>query len=197
MKPDEAVRLAVVVLVATIVLGVVVHCSGMSGVVQTIANVALIATLGAVIAYVEYTRRIAEQPWLPSAGFALSMQGPSVVRFDLVNHCRLDLECWCRLNASVYGESVTVPGFYAGESSFRLQPYGAGHGHFEIIKDIVMQSKVTGSDLDADKDSANAKRKIRLNVEFWYHGPGGSPVGRNQTMPYYLDWERKVLVSDF
>ena len=167
-------------------------------ILEDIASLALIFTLVVVAIYVYYTYMIAKDAWTPSASFVLEVYpgDPYHFAFFLQNHSKVSLKCWCNLNITVYGKNVSLGGFYSGETSFDLQPFGPAHGHFSI-KDILIQ---TNYDLQSMKQKAspdNLKKQLCLNIDFWY-----SPVNEdrkiyNPRQPYYFDFARDVIVLDF
>jgi len=106
-----------------------------------IANFALVLTLAAVLVYVYYTYLLAKDAWTLSASFALKAYpaDPYHFAFLIQNHSKVSLNCWCNLNATVYGQAVSLGGFYSGQSSFDLQSFGGGNGHFDT-RDILAKA---------------------------------------------------------
>lgn len=163
-----------------------------------IANFALILTLAAVLVYVYYTYLLAKDAWTPSASFALEAypDDPYHFAFLIWNHSKVSLNCWCNLNAAVYGQVVSLRGFYGGQSSFDLQPFGRANGHFHI-KDILARANRNLQEMQQSAGVSNPKGQLYLNIEFWYRPVGGNIVIRNPRQPYYFDFQREIMVADF
>src|SRR2546422_11104668 len=83
---------------------------------KRLADLALILTLAVFILYAYCTYVIARDTATPSASFALEHYpgNPYHFAFRIRNHCKLSLHCWCKLNATVYGQPVPLDGFYGG-----------------------------------------------------------------------------------
>lgn len=163
-----------------------------------IANFALVLTLAAVLVYVYYTYLLAKDVWTPSASFALKpySNDPYHFAFLIQNHSKVSLKCWCNLNATVDGQSVSLGGFYSGQSSFDLQPFGGGNGHFDI-QDILAKANRNLQEMKQMAGSNNPKEQLYLNIEFWYSPIGADIVIRNPRQPHYFDFTRGVIVADF
>lgn len=163
-----------------------------------IANFALILTFAAVLVYVYCTYLLAKDAWTPSASFALKAypNDPYHFAFLIQNHSKISLNCWCNLNATIYGQTVSLGGFYSGQSSFDLQPFGSGNGHFDI-RDILVKANCNLQDMKQSAEPSNLKKQLYLNIEFWYSPIGVYKVTRNPFQPHYFDFTRDVIVADF
>ena len=164
-----------------------------------IANFALVLTLGAILAYVYYTYLLAKDAWTPSASFALKAypNDPYHFSFQIQNHSKVSLNCWCNLNATVYGQSISLGGFYSGQSSFDLQPFGGGNGHFDI-RDILVTANRTLDDMKQGAGADDPKKQLYLNIECWFNPVGRkSSMTRNPRQPHYFDFKRDIMVTDF
>jgi hypothetical protein len=159
--------------------------------------VVLGATLAAVVVYVFFTARIAEEAWSASASLVLQQDpGDMIVNVVVKNHGRLALTAWCRLNATVNGQAVPSTGFYAGASPMRLQPLGEIWGRFDL-RDIASAAGTTLPALQAVNAPANTKTQMRFDVEFWYAADATGREYRNPRQPYYVDTRPPQLVTDF
>lgn len=134
----------------------------------------------------------------PSASFALKADpnDPYHFSFLIQNHSEVSLNCWCNLNATVYGQAISLGGFYSGQSSFDLQPFSVGTGHFNI-RDILRQANRTPEELKQRVASSNPKEQLYLNIELWYNPLGENLVIRNPRQPHYFDFAHDVLLADF
>lgn len=161
-------------------------------------NFALILTLATIIAYVYYTYLLAKEAWTTSASFGLLRweKDPYLIIFILQNHSKFSLRCWCKLNASVCGQPVSLGGFYSGESSFDLQPFSVSNGNFKI-REIVALAVRTVEELENKASDENIRQQLYLDIEFWYY-----PVGRekdkveNPKQPHYFDFRNKIFIAD-
>jgi hypothetical protein len=169
-----------------------------SSLLSQIADLALVLTLAALVVYCYYTYLIAKEASTPSAAFSLLklQDSPYHFAFLLHNHCKLSLQCWCRLNATVYGQPVPLDGFYGGQTSFDVQPFGAANGHFNLA-DILSKVGRTPQEMKERVTSQDVKRQLYMDIEFWYQPYGLSHVVRNVKQPHYFDFAHDVLVADF
>jgi len=167
-------------------------------ILSDIANFSLILTLAAVLVYVYYTYLIAKEAWTPSASFSLvaDPRDKYHVIFILNNHSKLSLNCWCNLNTIVEGEKVSLGGFYSGESSFDLQPFGSANGHF-YIKDILAKANKTIEEMNRKISPDTIKKLLYMNIEFWYNSIGSRHFVRNPRQPHYFNFSAGVMVADF
>lgn len=163
-----------------------------------IANFSLVLTLAAILVYVYYTYMLAKDAWTPSASFELiPLSNDSYHLIFLIrNHSKISLRCWGNLNATVYGNPVFLGGFYSGQSSFDLQPFGSGRGHFDI-RDILSRANHTLEEMRERAGSDNPREQLYLNIEFWYSPIGTDMVIRNPRQPHYIDFARDIIVVDF
>jgi len=194
----SVISLVVLILIAGVVGLIIPLFCGNSSFLQVIANAALVFTLAILILYTYYTYLIAREAWTPSASFALKPYPgtPYHFAFILQNHSKLSLNCWCNLNATVDGLPVSLGGFYSGESSFDLQPFGGGNGHFDI-NDIISKAKRSLQEMEQNAANSNQKEQLYLNIEFWYNPVGSSEIVRNPRQPHYFSFVHKVIVADF
>lgn len=159
---------------------------------------AVIFTLAAVLLYVFYTYSLAKEAWTPSASFDLKAtnDNPYFFFFFLKNHSKFSLNCWCKLNASVYGQSVLVDGFYGGKTSFDLQPFALTNGVLDI-RWLLAKVNRKAEDLVKEAKPENAKLQLHLDIEFWYNCIDDKTVIKNPKQPRYFDFKRKQLIGDF
>jgi hypothetical protein len=188
----------VIALIVVALLGLVLRLAGEEQILGDVADVALVLTLAALLVYVYCTYALAKDAWTPSASFALAPYPDDCYHFAFLihNHSKFPLKCWCNLNATVNGRPVSLEGFYGGKSSFDLQPFGGGSGHFDV-RDILAKA---GADLDEMKreaPSGNAKQQLYLNIEFWYAPGDPRAITRNPRQPHYFDFECSQMVADF
>lgn len=164
-----------------------------------IASLALILTLAVLILYTYYTYKIASEAWIPVASFSME-RGQTIpydVSFTIWNHSKFSLECWCKLNPSVCGQNVEMEGFYGEKSSWTLLPFSAVRGHFEISR-ILEKVGRTIQEMKEMSGTVDVKEQLYFRVVFYYY-----PVSRkrgkvsNPVQPYYFDFVRGTLVSDF
>ena len=163
------------------------------------ANVALILTLATLALYTFYTYKIAKEAWTPVASFNMEPNTvfPYIVYFQIRNHSKFPLECWCNINPSICGQSVQMEGFYGEKSSWTLVPFGAGTGHFEIPKILEKVGK-TVHDMKQMAGIDDVKEQLSFKVAFYYY-----PVGKKMekisypVQPYYFDFVHDALVLDF
>ncbi len=164
-----------------------------------IANFALVLTLGAILLYVYYTYLLAKDAWTPSASFALEPYPKDPLHFAFViqNHSKVSLNCWCNLNATVYGRSISLGGFYSGDSSFDVQPFGRAMGHFHL-GDILDRAGRTLVEMRESAQSSDPKQQLYLNIDFWFNPVSSkSSITRNPRQPHYFDFTRGIMVADF
>lgn len=163
-----------------------------------LTSFAIILTFAAMLRYVYDTYKLAEFNYLPSASldFTYSNDTPPIIHSLIQNHSRFSLQCWCKINATVYGNPVTMPGFYGGESSWDLQPYSEQHGGFDINK-LLAKVGQAREQLAANATTENYKEQLRFKVEFWYIPIGSKIRIPNVSIPYYFDFKSQVLNCDF
>lgn len=158
---------------------------------------ATILTLAAIIAYVYYTYKLAEFNYLPSASFRLVKYVPPDTIITLnKNYCRFSLECWGNIHATVYDKPVPIPGFYGGESPWKLQPFDEDQGVFKISP-ILAKEGHTMEDMAKSTGDDNYKRQLRFEVDFCYVVPETGIRSSNIKIPYYFDFRTMSLVIDF
>jgi hypothetical protein len=122
---------------------------------------------------------------------------PFVFLFLIQNHSRASLNCWCRLNAKVCGRPVELKGFYAGKSSFDVQPLGVANGWFSV-RELLAKGGLTPDEAEKKIAEHGVKGILYLEIEFWY-ARAGSPRGavHNPKQPHFYDFERHAMVADF
>lgn len=198
MKLPKWLFILILVLVMLGFVGLGLSLFSRCRILGDIANFALVLTLAAVLVYIYYTYLLAKDAWTPSASFALKAYPSDPYHFALLvqNHSKVSLNCWCNLNATVYGQAVSLGGFYSGQSSFDLQPYGGGNGHFDI-RDILAKANRSLEEMKRLAGSSNPKEQLYLNIDFWYNPAGANIVIRNPRQPHYFDFTRDVMVTDF
>jgi hypothetical protein len=180
------------------VIGLILRLFFGCTILKDIADFGLILTLVALLAYVYYTYLLAKDAWTPSASFALKPypNTPHHIAFILQNHSKQSLHCWCNLNATVYGQNVSLGGFYSGQTSFDLQPFGGGIGHF-YIGDILSKASLTLANMKQTANTNNIKEQLYLNIEFWYKAVSVNVEIRNPHQPHYFDFTHDVMITDF
>jgi len=190
-----------VLVVAFLALGVgaallAIKCGPL--VLQGAANLAVVLTLAVLLVYAYHTYLIAKEGWTPSAAFVLKPypSDPYHFAFLLQNHSKVSLQCWCNLNATVYGQPVALDGFYGGKSSFDLQPFGASMGHFDL-HDILTKANRSVEEMKQKAVTEDTRSQLRLEVEFWYNSLGSTSAVRNVKQPHYFDFTHELLVADF
>jgi len=164
-----------------------------------VANLALVLTLAALLVYVYCTYMLAVEAWTISASFELVQLKPDPYRFAFIlrNHSKHSLKCWCNLNTTTHGKSVSLGGFYAGESSFDLQPFAAANGWFDI-RQILAKANSTVEEMREKSGSCNPKEQLYFDIEFWYSPTGRKEViVRNPRQPHYYNFQKGLLIADF
>ena len=164
---------------------------------QSYASLALIFTLSAVIVYVFYTYRLAEEAWRPSANFAILPlpADPYHFLFLIQNHCKLSLKCWCNLNLSINNQAIPLEGFYGGKTSFNVQPYVTAQGHFDL-REYLAIANLNINQMKGLVTNSNVTQQLRMNVQFWYKPHHGGKRVDNVLQPQYFDFQRDILVAD-
>jgi hypothetical protein len=166
-------------------------------ILSDIGDMALLLTLVVVMIYAYYTYLLAKDAWSPSASFSLHTEQGDLghVFFVIQNFSKLSIKCWCRLNPRVCGNSVQMEGFYGGYSSFDLQPFGGGNGHFRI-KDILDKASINLEDIKKRKVS-HPRERLYFGIDFWYKPVGSDFITNNPRQPFYYDFDAEGLVADF
>ena len=161
-------------------------------------NLAVVLSLAVLIVYAYHTFLLARDAWTPSASFVLRAlpNDPYHFAFLLQNHSKLSLNCWCNLNATIYGQPVASDGFYGGKSSFDLQPFGSAMGHFNV-RDLLAKSNRTIEEMRANASVDSTRQQLRLNIDFWYNPVGVTTPTHNVPQPHYFDFRNEVIVADF
>lgn len=198
MKLPKPLLTIIILLVILSFAGLFIEIFSVFKILEQFANFALILTLAAILIYVYYTYLIAKDAWTPHASFVL-MPYPSDLHhfaFLIQNHSKVSLKCWCNLNATVNGQDVFLDGFYNGQSSFDLQPFGAANGHF-AIQDILTKANLNIQVMKKKATSDNLKKQLYLNIDFWYSADNNDKKIHNSNQPYYFDFARDVIVLDF
>lgn len=159
---------------------------------------ALILTLVVIILYVYYTFLLAKYQIIPSVSFGLiqAQDDPYHFGFNMENHSKYPVECWCDLNATTSGVPLTYKGFYSGNESRLLQPMNKKRGHFRIT-DLLVNTKYNITLLESEVNNENFKQLLHLNIEFRYYpliDKGKVTILRE---PYYFDFRDKLLKLDF
>lgn len=163
-----------------------------------ISDFALILSLVALIAYAYYNYLIAKDAYTPSASFAIQpyKNDPFHFAFILQNHSKVSLNCWCKLNPTVYDQRIDLDKFYGGKTSFDLQPYGNAMGHFDI-RDILTKSKRPLEEIQSKYTKEDVKKQLYFNIEFWYNPVGVNNKFENPKQPHFFDFKRNIIVADF
>lgn len=198
MSPKVIYGVALLICVAGLV-GVFLRIVAGCNLLPDMASLALIFTLAILILYTYYTYKIASEAWIPVASFNMEQNSlfPYMVYFQIRNHSKFPLECWCNINPSLNGQSVQMEGFYGGKSSWVLVPFGAGTGHFEISKILEKVGK-TVQDMKQMAGINDVKKQLCFEVDFYYY-----PVGKKKekisypVQPYHFDFVHNALVLDF
>ena len=164
---------------------------------ENLGYLALVLTLVAVIAYVHYTHELARVAWEPSASFSLARveNEPYQIGFIVKNHSKLSLQCWCKINATVYGQSVSLPGFYGTEHSWDIQPYGKGTGNF-LIREILAKAKRNVDEMKEKASGDDPKKQLYLEIDFWYTTFDKKITIENPRISYYFDFTRERMILD-
>jgi len=198
MKTPFVLFISVIALVVLALVGLMLELFYGFQVLGKIADFSLILTLVAVLLYVYYTYLLAREAWVPSASFALVPypNTPYHFAFILQNHSKVSLQCWCKLNATVYGQNVSSSGFYGGQHSFDLQPFGGGNGHFDV-QDLLRSAGYNLQQIKQAASSNNTKSQLYLNIEFWYNPVGSKVKTTNPRQPHYFDFINDIMVADF
>ena len=198
MKPPKWLWTLIITLVVLDFIGLGLNFFSEHRVLGDIANFSLVLTLAMLLVYAYYTYLLAKEAWTPSASFALKTDpnNPYHFAFLIKSYSKVSLECWCNLNPTVYGQAVSLAGFYGGQSSFDLQPFGTVNGVF-CIEDILSKTNRTLKEMDEMAGSGHGKEQLYLDIEFWYNPIGTNSVTRNPRQPHYFDFTRRVIVADF
>ena len=159
---------------------------------------ALFLSLAALIVYAYYTYLIAKDAYTPSASFAIQpyINDPFHFAFILQNHSKVSLNCWCKLNPTVYNQQIDLDKFYGGKTSFDLQPFGNAMGHFDI-RDILAKSERALEEMQSKYKKEDVKKQLYLNIEFWYNPVGVNNKFENPKQPHFFDFKRNLIVADF
>jgi hypothetical protein len=122
---------------------------------QLLSGFVGIITLAVLLAYVYYTYELASEAWTPSASLVFQPvpKNPNHFFCIVTNHSKRSVQCWCRLNAKVYGQDVSLGGFYSAEHPFEAPPFGSMHGHFDI-SDFLAKANRTLAQVQADTPAA-------------------------------------------
>jgi hypothetical protein len=166
---------------------------------SSISSLALILTLAVVSIYAYYTYLLAKDAWTPSASFMLKQfeDDPYHFHFIIKNNSKVSLSCWCDLNIKVFNKEVSLGGFYGGQSSFDLQPYGIGLGHFNI-RDILTKENFKLEDMKRIIKDSDVKEALYFDIEFWYYPIDNKELlVRNPNQPHYFDFSKDIIVTDF
>lgn len=198
MKFPKLLWTLIVLLITSGIVGLYLRLFTQCRILDDIADLALIFTLAALLVYVYYTYLLAKEAWTISASFALKRIEGDPYRFVFIlnNFSKHSLNCWCDLNITVCGKPVSFGGFYSGESSFDLQPFAVGSGHFSIV-DIVGKASHSIGEMKRMAKSSDPKQLFYMNIEFWYSPVGTNIVVRNPRQPHYFNFDKDVLVADF
>jgi len=180
------------------VFGVIFNNINTNCQIRELDYLALILTLIAIIVYVYYTYLIAKDAWTPCASFVLQQKEDDKYHlyFLIQNHSEFSLNCWCKLNAKIYEQSVEIGGFYSGKSSFDIQPYGHAQGHFDL-RTLIEKSNKTLDELKSSASPTNNRQQLHFNIEFWYNPIGSKKITCNVRQPYFFDFTNDSLSVDF
>lgn len=189
----------VLVLLALTVGGLAVPPACGSSFLGTIADAALIITLAVLSVYTYFTYVLARDASAVSASFALVPlpDDPYHFAFQLRNHGKTPLRCWCKLNPKVYGQIVVLGGFYGGQTSVDLQPFAVANGFFHVDRDILAKVGRTMEEMKTRASAVSPREQLYLDIEFWYEPYGGRQITRNPNQPHYIDFSHDALVADF
>jgi len=198
LKLPGWLRAIVFLIIFCVFIGLFTKLVGKPMILTQLADIALIFTLAAVVIYAYYSFLLAKEAWIPSASFSLqpSANDPYHFVFILQNHSKFSLSCWCKLNASVHSHSVSIEGFYDGETPYDLQPLGIASGHFDI-RDLVAKADHTVEELEKQTHDVSIKQQLYFDIEFWYNRIGTKAVVQNPRQPYYFNFRRKTMIADF
>jgi len=200
MKAPVWLKVTIGFLVLAGFAGFVCSIRAQSEVLKRLADLTLVLTLAVLILYSYYTYLIARDTWTPSASFAIVPLDDSPYHFAFVirNHSKLSLCCWCKLNATVYGQPVPLDGFYGGKTSFDVQPFGISNGHFDTQGDILARVNRTLEEMKEKARGTETKRQLYLDIEFWYHSYGSTHSEvHNPKQPHYFDFARNRMIAAF
>jgi hypothetical protein len=163
-----------------------------------VSNLALMLTLVGLLFYVYYTYVLAKDTMTPSASFSLKPHRNDSLHFLFIiqNYSRLSLQCWCNLSVTIHGNPISLEGFYGGQSSFDVQPFGTVNSHFNL-RDYIREAGETVEKLVYTTRPENLQSQLRMNIDFWYAAVGSGVIIRNPRQPYYFDFIRKEIVLDF
>lgn len=193
-------KIALFVFVALAIFALVMSLSEKSKILDHLGTFALLLTLAILIIYTYSTYSLAQEAWTPSASCGLRRfdeENPYLFRFVLTNHCKFSIQCRCRLNASVYGNPLSIGGFYSGQTSIDLQPFGTAACAVIDIHDWVAIANQTVEELERTANDENHKTQLHFDIEFWYNVAGSTDSVENPRQPLFFDFRRRIMVADF
>lgn len=173
---------------------------------SNLTNLAIIITLIVLIYYVYYTYLIAKEAWTPCASFFLSADGPSDISTELINHSKIGLRCWCKINPKIAGKKVKLGGYYGGKCLKHLQPLASStKSSFRIQEDILdkAEARETMSDMkEKTRDrkqktnDTNKEEQLTFDVEFWYKTINGDERYDSPPQKYHYDFTHGTVILD-
>lgn len=197
MRLPRFLQGAIFVLILLAIIALVMSLTGKPKISSHLASFALLLTLAALIIYTWYTYLLAKEAWTPSASIKLQeFKDPYQFRFVLQSYCKLSLECWCKLNASVNEKSLPIGGFYNEQKPFTLQPFGIGGTAVRNLREFVKGAGASVEELERTANDHNQKKQLRFDIEFSYNVWGTTEKKKNPNYPHYFDFRRKMWGFD-
>lgn len=172
---------------------------GKTEMLNQFADFALIITLAVLICYCYSTYLLAKEAWTISATYQLvpTQDDPYHFVFVLHNLSKFSLECYCKLNASIYKKPIELGGFFNGESSFNLQPHQAGSCAALSIDLFLKKDNRKIEQMIEDASDQNHKQQLYLDIDFWYYQFGSDAKFHSPKQPQFFDFRKKTWVTDF
>lgn len=167
-------------------------------VLNCLGQFAIILTLAVLIVYTYYTQSHARAEWTPNASLNLvpAQDKPYLFRFVLKNYSKHSLQCRCNLNASISEVPFRVGGFFSGESSFDLQPFGEGACAAMDIRNLLAEQDLELEHIENEATDENHKKQFRFDIDFSYNILDSKDLVQNPRQPWFFDFRRKIWVLD-
>jgi hypothetical protein len=151
-----------------------------------------ILTLLVLSIYAYFTYLIAKDVNEPFLSFTLNQHSLTHLGFSVVNKSKVEVEIFSKLKAKINNKFFEPKGgFYDNKTSWILQPFTEGKGHFNL-KDLVDSNGIRLEDLMQEGEISSLKFTLRIR----YRKVGSNKWKKSSPQPYAYNFNNNEFWLD-
>ncbi len=151
-----------------------------------------ILTFIALVLYAYFTYIIAKDVNEPFLSFTLNQGTFTHLGFKVINKSKVEVEVFSKLRAKINDRFFEFrEGFYGNKTSWILQPFTEGSGHFDL-KDLVDSNEIRLEDLMQEVGTSQLKLTLRIR----YRKVGSNKWKKSSPQPYAYDFNNNNFWLD-